>query len=107
MQIARFTRLTSVRVAAAFIIILAAGVGAGRLLLQYEQSLGFLEEADRIAEALQLRPGIIVADVRAGSGVWTVDIARRIGETAQVSGQWRQHTRQPDQDRGRRPPDAD
>lgn len=81
MRIAQLTKLTSVRVAAAFVVILGAGMGAGRLLLQYEQSLGFREEADRIAEALQLRPGMIVADVRAGSGVWTVDIAKRIGET--------------------------
>jgi precorrin-6B methylase 2 len=77
-------RLTSVRVAAAFVVILGAGLGAGWLLLQYDEGLGFREEADRIAEVLQLRPGLIVADVRAGSGGWTVDMAKRVGQSGRI-----------------------
>ena len=71
-------------VAVAFLVIMGTGLAAGWLLLRYDESLGFAEEADRIAEVLHLRPGLTVADVRSGSGTWTADIARRIGNTGQV-----------------------
>ena len=84
MSFLELTRLTSVRVAAAFLVILGTGLAGGWLLLQYDQGLGFDEEADRIAEVLRLRPGLIVADVRAGSGGWTVDMARRVGASGRI-----------------------
>ena len=41
-------------------------------------------EADRIAEVLALQPGMWVADVGAGDGQWTRDLARRVGEDGRV-----------------------
>lgn len=41
-------------------------------------------EADRIAEILSLQPGMWVADVGAGDGQWTRDLARRVGEDGRV-----------------------
>jgi|GEM_PF-790800 len=41
-------------------------------------------EAERIAELLELRPGMRVADVGAGDGEWTVDLARRVGGAGHV-----------------------
>ena len=42
------------------------------------------EEADRIAELLCLQPGGRVADVGAGDGEWTEELARQVGETGHV-----------------------
>ena len=50
------------------------------MLQTYDDSIGFAEEADRIAEVLELEPGMWVGDVRAGTGKWSVDMARRIGD---------------------------
>jgi SAM-dependent methyltransferase len=41
-------------------------------------------EADRIAEVLALQPGMWVADIGAGKGEWTKDLADRVGETGHV-----------------------
>jgi len=41
-------------------------------------------EADRIAELLALHSGMWVADVGAGNGEWTRDLARRVGEEGRV-----------------------
>lgn len=41
-------------------------------------------EADRIAEILALQPGTWVADVGAGNGEWTRDLAQRVGEEGRV-----------------------
>ena len=38
------------------------------MLQTYDDSIGFAEEADRIAEVLELEPGMWVGDVRAGTG---------------------------------------
>ncbi len=42
------------------------------------------DDLDRIAQVLEIREGVVVADVGAGEGWWTVDLARRVGETGQV-----------------------
>jgi ubiquinone/menaquinone biosynthesis C-methylase UbiE len=42
------------------------------------------DERDRIAEALEIEEGTVVADVGAGEGAWSVDLARRVGETGRV-----------------------
>ena len=42
------------------------------------------EEADRIAEVLELGPGMKVADVGAGSGEWSEELARKVGESGRV-----------------------
>jgi cyclopropane fatty-acyl-phospholipid synthase-like methyltransferase len=41
-------------------------------------------EADRIAALLALQPGMWVADVGAGDGEWTRDLAQRVGEDGRV-----------------------
>ena len=60
--------------------ILGLGVAAGNMLQTYDESIGFHEEAGRIAEILELGLGMSVGDVRAGTGKWSVDMARRIGD---------------------------
>ena len=42
------------------------------------------EEPDRAVEALDLRPGAVVADFGAGSGYFTVRLARRVGPAGRV-----------------------
>lgn len=42
------------------------------------------DEADRIAAALQLRDGSVVADVGAGEGEWSEALARKVGEDGHV-----------------------
>ncbi len=42
------------------------------------------DERDRIAQVLETKEGAVVADVGAGEGEWTVDLARRVGETGRV-----------------------
>jgi ubiquinone/menaquinone biosynthesis C-methylase UbiE len=41
-------------------------------------------EAERIAEVLELSPGMVVADVGAGDGEWSAEIARRVGDDGRV-----------------------
>jgi SAM-dependent methyltransferase len=42
------------------------------------------ERPDRAIEALRLRPGAVVADLGAGSGYFTVRLARRVGPSGRV-----------------------
>jgi predicted methyltransferase len=65
-------------------IIFATGMMAGRMLESYDFNIGFQREAARIAEVLQVREGMIVADIRAGQGRWTVDLARRVGDSGHI-----------------------
>ena len=44
----------------------------------------FDAESQRLEEVLSLAPGKIVADVGAGEGEWTLEIARRVGPTGRV-----------------------
>lgn len=67
-------------VGGALAAILALGYAAGNLLQNYDDTIGFDEEAARIAEILHLAPGMSAGDVRAGTGKWSVDMARRIGD---------------------------
>ncbi len=71
-------------VLAAMVVILAAGMGSGWVLRQYNDTLGFDAEAGRIAQVLHVKPGLNVGDIRAGSGKWSVDLARRVGPGGQV-----------------------
>lgn len=71
-------------IAGAVAVTLSAGVGGGVFLERYDEERGFQLEADLIAQVLDLKPGMEVGDVRAGSGKWTVDIARRVGQSGQV-----------------------
>lgn len=41
-------------------------------------------QADETVELLQLRPGHVVADIGAGVGVWSVELARRVGSEGQI-----------------------
>ena len=67
-------------VGGALVGILGLGLAAGNMLQTYDDTIGFEDEAERIAEILQLQPGMDVGDVRAGTGKWTIDMARRIGD---------------------------
>jgi SAM-dependent methyltransferase len=71
-------------VAVALVAILCTGLLTGWLLQRYDETLGFRQEADRIAEVLGVKPGMVVGDVRAGSGRWSVDLARRVGDEGHV-----------------------
>jgi precorrin-6B methylase 2 len=41
-------------------------------------------ETDRIAELLELEPGMVLADVGAGDGDWAFRLAERVGDTGHV-----------------------
>ena len=73
-----------VLVSVVVLAIFGAGLLSGWLLLRYDQDRGFLAEAERIASVLRLEPGVNVGDIRAGSGGWTVAMARRVGPSGQV-----------------------
>ena len=64
--------------------IFVAGVLSGWALKRYDEDRGFLDEAERIATVLRLQPGLNVGDIRAGSGRWSVAMARRVGPEGQV-----------------------
>lgn len=65
-------------VAALLTLALTAGL-AGAACAAFDTA-----EADRIAEVLGLEPGLDVADVGAGNGEWSVDLARRVGAEGHV-----------------------
>ncbi len=71
----RSTVVRCAATAAMFLALAVAGCATGR---------ASTAEADRIAEALELRPGMRVADVGAGDGEWTVELARQVGESGHV-----------------------
>jgi len=66
-------------IVASLAVILTTGLAAGWLLQRYDQNSGFDTEAAQIAQLLGVGPGSIVADVLAGSGKWSIDLARRVG----------------------------
>jgi SAM-dependent methyltransferase len=80
----RFDARAVLFVAGALALVFSTGLGAGLLLERYDAGIGFSQEADRIAEVLELAPGKSVGDIRAGSGRWTVDMARRVGAEGQA-----------------------
>ncbi len=63
---------------------LATGVFAGRFLESYDAAIWFELEAERIATILDVAPGDAVGDIRAGTGRWSVDLARRVGPEGQI-----------------------
>lgn len=71
-------------VGTALAVILGMGLLSGYFLQMFDENIGFHREAARIAEVLELRPGMNVADVRAGTGKWTADLAKRVGPDGQV-----------------------
>jgi len=52
--------------------------------LPAELESGSWPVADAIAEAMELKPGQVVADIGSGIGVLSVELARRVGPTGQV-----------------------
>lgn len=74
----------AVWIVGAIAVTVASGLAGGVFLERYDEERGFQREADLIAQVLELRPGMEVGDVRAGTGKWTADIARRVGEAGQV-----------------------
>lgn len=80
----RFDGRATLLVASALSVMFSAGLGAGWMLERYDAGIGFSREAARIAEVLELAPGKSVGDIRAGTGRWTVDMARRVGPEGQA-----------------------
>ncbi len=62
------------------VLLLALG-GVGYRLLQADQ-VG--EEGARLAEAMEIRPGQVLADVGAGDGEWSEFLASRVGPEGKV-----------------------
>lgn len=68
-------------------IVVLAVVGAGALAPQavyYLLPPGLSGEADRLAAVLELSPGMVVAEIGAGSGALTAELARRVGPAGRV-----------------------
>jgi predicted methyltransferase len=80
----RLFRRRGFLIAAALGVMFTSGLGAGFMLRSYDSSIGFAREADAIAAVLELAPGDSVGDIRAGTGRWTVDMARRVGPEGQA-----------------------
>lgn len=59
-----------------------AGVGFG--VWSMGQLLGRPGDLDKLAEALGLRPGSVVADIGAGSGGWAFRMAEKVGASGRV-----------------------
>ncbi len=64
----------------------SAGSLAAALALLLAACTGHVSaaEIDRLAEALELEAGMRVADVGAGDGEWSEELARRVGEAGRV-----------------------
>jgi SAM-dependent methyltransferase len=65
----------------------AALVGLAAVLPQaayYVLPPGISGEADRLADLLGLKPGMVVAEIGAGSGTLTVELARQVGPAGRV-----------------------
>ena len=50
----------------------------------YQRGGGYARETARIAEVLELRPGMTVADVGAGDGSYSVFLAEQVGDSGRV-----------------------
>lgn len=75
------------RVAAAVLSILTAGtlmVAGWKYRESLRESARFHEEAQRLVDLLSLEPGATVADIGAGQGLWTVYLARHVGDGGHV-----------------------
>jgi ubiquinone/menaquinone biosynthesis C-methylase UbiE len=59
-------------------------LGIGLIVAACVAAQAGADEADRIAELMDLRPGMQVADVGAGDGEWSEVLARRVGESGHV-----------------------
>lgn len=81
------TTQTRRRAAACGLAVVAIGtvVFVGwRLRQSHEESVRFREEAARLVDLLDLESGAMVADIGAGQGLWTVHLARHIGDRGHV-----------------------
>ena len=80
----RITWRITALITAAIGAILATGLFAGRFLESYDATIWFELEAERIATVLDVAPGDAVGDIRAGTGRWSVDLARRVGPEGEI-----------------------
>jgi len=79
------TRVRAARSLLAFILIaLAAWSGLELLSVRADDAEREAQEAARIAELLQLGPGHEVADIGAGDGEWTLQLAAKVGPNGHV-----------------------
>lgn len=70
--------------AVAILVIIATAVFFLPLAAFHLLPPGVTGEAERLAALLEVRPGQTIADIGAGSGAMTVEMARRVGETGRV-----------------------
>lgn len=74
--------------AGGLLLVLVLGIGLSVYVPRYLESQAaqrrFETEADNIADIMQLRPGATVADIWAGNGRWSVDLAHRLGPDGHV-----------------------
>jgi ubiquinone/menaquinone biosynthesis C-methylase UbiE len=70
---------TGTTLIAAVVIVACAGLAGARFAFSDSRA-----ELDRIAEVLQVTPGATVADVGAGDGRFTIDLARRVSSNGRV-----------------------
>ena len=66
------------------ILVLSLLVTALPTLVESQERQISQEEANDIAKVLEVGAGDVIADVGAGYGGWTVDIARKVTETGQI-----------------------
>ena len=67
-----------------FTTLLGAGLAFVLVTASWVTSRAAADETEQIADALRLAPGMRVADVGAGDGEWSVELARRVGESGHV-----------------------
>ncbi|MPY91139.1 MAG: methyltransferase domain-containing protein [Luteitalea sp.] len=75
----RFGRKAQVVLGGTLLVLVGGGVGVTRFI-----AAGNRAEAADIASALQLEPGSSVADVGAGKGTFSIELARKVGPDGQV-----------------------
>ncbi len=64
--------------------VFAAGFALALLTTSCTANHAIASEAEQVADALELEIGMRVADVGAGDGEWSVELAARVGETGHV-----------------------
>jgi cyclopropane fatty-acyl-phospholipid synthase-like methyltransferase len=68
----------------ALALLVCASASAQQTALTDEQLKSAELEVPRLAGLLELKPGMTVADVGAGFGAWTMQLARRVGSSGRV-----------------------
>jgi predicted methyltransferase len=68
----------------ALAVLVCAPANAQQTALTEDQLKSAALEVPRLAELLELKPGMTIADVGAGFGAWTMQFARQVGSSGRV-----------------------